>query len=88
MLGLLMIYSLFFHIYSKLDKAQKLWRDSLKAAERLEMLYDQATAMYKLGKATDVKDSRDMVQEKLRYHDKAIDIFDQLGAVYTELQLE
>jgi hypothetical protein len=71
-----------------LDKSQKLWRESLKAAERLEMMYDQATAMYKLGKTTDVKDSRDVVQEKLKFHDKAIDIFDQIGAVYTELQLE
>jgi len=72
----------------RIDKAQTKWKQSLFIAGKLEMLYDQGLALYRLGKCTDVKDSHQVVQEKLKNVDTAVDIFTQIGAVYTELLIE
>jgi len=72
----------------RIDRAQERWRQSLSLATKLEMVYDEGLALYRIGKCTDVKDSHQVVQEKLASVDKALDIFTQIGAVYTELLIE
>jgi len=73
---------------SKNDKALNTWKKSLGLAQKYGMLYDQGIALFRIGKLMDVKDKREVVEEKLAAYDAAIDIFTGLGAVYTELLME
>jgi class 3 adenylate cyclase/tetratricopeptide (TPR) repeat protein len=73
---------------SKNDKAHSTWKKSLGLAQKYGMLYDQGIALFRIGKLMDVKDKREVVEEKLAAYDAAIDIFTGIGAVYTELLME
>lgn len=72
-------------INGKSDRAIAKWRQSLQMSRGLGMLYDEGLALLRIGKCTDVKDSRDVVEEKLKNYDRALDLFTQLGAFYTEM---
>ncbi|MBE7473750.1 MAG: hypothetical protein DPW09_38905 [Anaerolineae bacterium] len=58
-------------------QARKAWKKSLAAAERLAMPYEQAQALYELGRHLPVHDSNRRV-----YLSRAIEIFSQLSAKY------
>lgn len=73
---------------SKNDKAYNTWKKSLGIAQKYGMLYDQGVALYRIGKLVDVKDKREVTEEKVAAYDAAIDIFSRIGAVYTELLME
>ena len=72
----------------KNDKAYNTWKKSLGLAQKYGMLYDQGVALYRIGKLVDVKDKREVTEEKVAAYDAAIDIFSRIGAVYTELLME
>lgn len=73
---------------SKNDKAYATWKKSLGIAQKYGMLYDQGVALYRIGKLVDVKDKREVTEEKVAAYDAAVDIFSRIGAVYTELLME
>lgn len=70
---------------SKHDRALAIWKQSLALAKKYNMLYDQGIVLYRIGKFTDVKDNHKTVEEKMNAYDKALDIFSEIGLVYTEL---
>lgn len=73
---------------AKNDKAYNTWKKSLGIAQKYGMLYDQGVALYRIGRLVDVKDKREVTEEKVAAYDAAIDIFSRIGAVYTELLME
>jgi tetratricopeptide (TPR) repeat protein len=75
-------------LQSKNDRALVTWKKSLGLAQKYGMLYDQGVALFRIGKCSDIKDKREVVEEKLAAYDAAIDIFTGIGAVYTELLME
>jgi hypothetical protein len=67
----------------------KLWEKAIAVSVKLKMLYDESLAHFRIGKLTStLKDNQQTVKERLQHYDKALDIFSQIGVVYTELLLE
>lgn len=85
---LLLCQGLLESLSGKNDKALSIWRKSAALAQEKQMVYDEGLALFRIGRCTDVRDKREVVEEKIQAYDKAIDILTNLGAVYTELLLE
>lgn len=82
---LMFCHGLYESLIGKNDKALSNWRKCSELSHQRQMLYDEGISLFRIGKCTDFKDKREVVEEKLRAYDKAVDILSSIGAVYTNL---